>query len=80
MERAEGVSEDFARQFKEKMEGNKNKSASKLPLTMQADFAYLFNLAAGKISLPEDKVRRKELLKGLKATVRGYLNHASVSA
>ena len=81
VERAEVVSQDFARQFKEKMEGNKkNKAASQLPLTVQADFAYLLNLAIGKATLPNDPVRQRELLKGLKAAVRGYLHHAPASA
>ena len=81
VERAEVVSKDFARQFKEKMEGNKkNKAASRLPLTVQADFAYLLNLATGKAALPEDPVRQRELLKGLRAAVRGFLTHSSNTA
>lgn len=63
------------------MDLNKNaKAASRMPLTVQADFAYLFKLAAGKAELPDDKVRRREVLKGLKAAVKGYLDHAAATA
>jgi DNA mismatch repair protein MSH6 len=75
VQRAEIVSENFAKQFKEKMESNKNKVASTMPLAVQADFAYLFSLALGKADLPEDNVRRREILNGLKASVNGYLRH-----
>lgn len=81
VQRAEVVSEDFAKQFKEKIEGNKtNKAVSAMPLTVQADFAYLFSLVLGKSDLPEEKVRRREVLKGLKAAVNGYLKHSASAA
>jgi DNA mismatch repair protein MSH6 len=77
VQRAEAVSEDFAKQLKEKIEGSKKGGAtSRLPLAIQADFAYLFSLAAGKAELPSDKVRRREVLKVLKTAVKGYLSHA----
>ncbi|EKM57980.1 uncharacterized protein PHACADRAFT_116507 [Phanerochaete carnosa HHB-10118-sp] len=79
IQRAEIVSDNFAKQFKEKMEGNKRSGASRLPLPVQADFSYLFHLAAGKAELPADKVRRREVLKVLKAAVKGYLSHAAAT-
>ncbi|KAH9848373.1 DNA mismatch repair protein Msh6 [Lenzites betulinus] len=73
VERAEVVSKDFAKHFQEKIEGKKNKAAGRLPLVAQADFAYLYKLATGVIDLPEDKVRRREVLKVLKGAVKGCL-------
>ena len=78
VQRAEIVSQDFAKQFKEKMEGGKkSKAVSTMPLAVQADFAYLFSLTLGRASLPEDAVRRRETLKSLKASVNSYLRHAN---
>ena len=77
VERAEVVSRDFAKQFKEKMEDREKKSASsKLPLVAQADFAYLYGVATGKIKLPENPVRQREVLMRLKETVRRYVRAA----
>ncbi|KAI0822933.1 DNA mismatch repair protein Msh6 [Trametes gibbosa] len=73
VERAEVVSKDFAKHFQEKIEGKKNKAAGRLPLVAQADFAYLYKLATGTIDLPEDKVRRREVLRVLKGAVKGCL-------
>lgn len=75
VERAETVSKDFAQQFKEKIEGKKknHKGAVMLPLTAQADFAYLYGLATGKRSLPADPERQREVLKGLKAAAASCL-------
>ncbi|KAI0760099.1 DNA mismatch repair protein Msh6 [Fomes fomentarius] len=73
IERAEDVSKDFAKHFKAKIEGKKNKASGRLPLVAQADFAYLFKLATGALELPEDKVRKREVLKILKGAVRGCL-------
>ncbi|KAH7886999.1 muts domain V-domain-containing protein [Phlebopus sp. FC_14] len=72
--RAEVVSEDFAKQFKARMDGKKKLLSSKLPLVAQADFKYLLALATGKAKLPEDSYRQQQLLKGLKATVRSYIH------
>ncbi|GBE83778.1 DNA mismatch repair protein [Sparassis crispa] len=69
VKRADVVSKDFAMQFKEKIEGKKNQAAGRLPLVAQADFAYLYKLATGKCEMSEDKVRQREVLKGLKAAV-----------
>ncbi|KAI0367675.1 DNA mismatch repair protein Msh6 [Pilatotrama ljubarskyi] len=80
VERAEVVSRDFAKHFKEKIEGKKNKASGRLPLVAQADFAYLYKLATGAIGLPEDKVRRREVLKVLKGAVKGCLQECSLAA
>ncbi|KIJ14719.1 hypothetical protein PAXINDRAFT_180906 [Paxillus involutus ATCC 200175] len=71
--RAEVVSEDFAKQFKARIDGQKKHLASKLPLVAQADFKYLLALAKGEAKLPDDLYKQRELLKGLKAAVKAYL-------
>ncbi|KIJ62178.1 hypothetical protein HYDPIDRAFT_158442 [Hydnomerulius pinastri MD-312] len=71
--RAEVISGDFAKQFKARIDGKKKILASKLPLVAQADFKYLLALAAGELKLPEDPYKQQQLLKGLKATVKSYL-------
>lgn len=74
VQRAEVVSKDFARHFKEKLEGKQKQSAaSRLPLVAQADFAFLYRLASGQEVVPDDPYKQAELLKGLKATVRKYV-------
>jgi DNA mismatch repair protein MSH6 len=76
VKRAETVSHDFARQFKEKLEGKQQKAAtSKLPLVAQADFVYLFKLASGKLQMPENPVRQREVLMRLKETVKKYIQN-----
>ena len=77
VERADVVSKDFARQFKEKIEGKRSKASGRLPLVAQADFTYLYNLATGKVELPENPVRQSEVLKILKGAVKGYLKAAA---
>jgi DNA mismatch repair protein MSH6 len=75
VERADVVSKDFAKQFKEKIEGKRkdNAAAGRLSLTVQADFAYLYKLATGKCQLPADAVRKREVLKNIKASVGSSL-------
>ena len=74
VKRAEVVSADFARQFKEKLEDKQKKSATaRLPLVAQADFAYLYGLAIGNQTMPDDPYKQRELLKRLKETVRKYI-------
>lgn len=70
------VSKDFAKQFKEKIEGKRknNAAAGRLPLSIQADFAYLYKLALGKCQLPEDEVRKKEVLKVMKTAVGSFFH------
>ncbi|KAJ7197253.1 muts domain V-domain-containing protein [Mycena pura] len=74
VERADIVSKNFAQQFKEKMINNrKNDATGRLPLAAQADFAYLLGLATGKIEMPADASRRKQVLARLKKTVLCYV-------
>ncbi|EPS94078.1 hypothetical protein FOMPIDRAFT_1170017 [Fomitopsis schrenkii] len=77
VERADVVSKDFALQFKEKIEGKRSKASGRLPLVAQADFAYLYKLATGKVELPENPVRQREVLRILKGAVKGYLKAAA---
>ena len=76
VDRADVVSKDFARQFKEKIEGKRKRD--RLPLVLQADFAYLIGLANGKERLPEDEAKAREVVKGLKEAVRMGLVHAAI--
>lgn len=74
VERADVISKDFAKQFREKLQIKQQKSVSaKMPLFAQADFAYLYKLATGKIPLPEDPTRQKEVLTRLKSIVPRYI-------
>ncbi|KAI0251081.1 muts domain V-domain-containing protein [Lactifluus subvellereus] len=74
VERAEIISKDFASKFKEKIEGKRKNSASaRLPIDAQADFAYLHKLVVGECELDGDVVRRREVLKGLKDSIRRRL-------
>jgi DNA mismatch repair protein MSH6 len=70
VERAEVISKDFASKFKEKLEGRRKQSvSSRLSIDIQADFAYLYTLAMGERELDADVVRRREVLRGLKACI-----------
>lgn len=73
VDRADVVSKDFAKKFKEKIEGKKKQD--RLPLVLQADFVYLIGLVSGKGKLPEDKATAREVLKGLKEAVSVRLVH-----
>lgn len=74
VERADVISKDFARKFKEKIEGKRKSGVSgRLPLVAQTDFAYLCGLAFGKKQLPEDGLRKKEVLRIIKGAVRNCL-------
>ena len=80
VERADVVSKDFAKQFKEKIEGKKKgKGRAILPLTVQADFAYLYSVGLGKREMPANSVRQHEVLKGLKAAVASCLKQCMIS-
>ena len=70
VKRAEIISTDFARQFKERIEG---KRTSTLPLVAQADFAYLYRLAKGTKQLPENKTKRSEVLKSIISSIPRYV-------
>lgn len=67
VERADVVSKDFAKQFKEKLERKQGKG-NRMPLVAQADFVFLLAVAAGKTGVP-----REGVLKGLKKTVGCYV-------
>jgi DNA mismatch repair protein MSH6 len=76
VERADLISKKFAQQFKEKlMDRQKNDATGRLPLPAQADFAYLFGVGTGKIEMPADPTRRKEVLARLKKTVQCYMKN-----
>ncbi|KDQ07318.1 hypothetical protein BOTBODRAFT_167161 [Botryobasidium botryosum FD-172 SS1] len=69
VERAEVISKDFAKQFKAKLRDQEE--AGSLPLTTQADFAYLHKLATGLVGLDEDPARKREVLKIIRMAVGG---------
>lgn len=74
VKRADLISKDFAKQFKEKLRIRKKEHASsKMPLVAQADFAYLFKLGIGELKLPESDPRRTEALVRMKEIARCYL-------
>jgi len=76
--RADVISKDFAKQFKEKLQIKQEQQATaKIPLFAQADFAYLYKLGTGQIDLPEDPIRRKEILVRMKEVVRSYMHKRS---
>ncbi|KAJ7756787.1 muts domain V-domain-containing protein [Mycena maculata] len=76
VERADIISKKFAQQFKEKLMDRQKKDATgRLPLVAQADFAYLYGLGTGKIEMPADPTRCKEVLARLKKTVRCYVQN-----
>ncbi|KAF8155583.1 muts domain V-domain-containing protein [Crassisporium funariophilum] len=78
VKRADVISKDFAKQFKEKLQIKQEQHASaKMPLVAQADFAYLFKLGRGELQMPEDPMRRREVLAGLKEIVRRYIRKPS---
>jgi DNA mismatch repair protein MSH6 len=74
VERAEVVSKNFAKQFKERLQLKQQQDgASRMPIVARADFAYLFKIATGQIQMPDDPVRQKLVLAMLKTTVRRYV-------
>ena len=74
VKRAEVISNDFAKQFKERIEG---KRTSTLPLVAQADFAFLVRLAKGEVKLPDNKTKQKLVLKILREAVPRYMQSAT---
>lgn len=70
VKRAELISTDFAKKFKERIEG---KRTTNLPLCAQADFVYLVKLAKGEIKLPTDPLKKKEVLNILRQAVGRYV-------
>ncbi len=71
VERADIVSKSFAEQFKKKQTDKRQTAAAKLPLTAQADFAFLVKLAMGNAPLI-DASRQKVLLSEMKKIGRRY--------
>jgi len=72
--RADVISKDFARKFKEKVQIKQQKNpACKMPLVAQADFVYLYKLGTGQLEACEDPVRTAESLKRMKEIFRRYL-------
>ena len=71
VERADAVSEDFSRQFAERLAG---RTAGSVPVTAQVDLSYLCKLVTGKLTLDENSVRKREVLKILKIAARSYGN------
>lgn len=61
--RADAVSEDFARQFAARLA---NRRIGKIPVTTQADFAFLAKLVEGNLRLDDDPMRRREVLQIIK--------------
>jgi len=61
--RADAVSEDFARQFAARLA---NRRIGKIPVTTQADFAFLAKLVEGMLTLDGDPMRRREILQVIK--------------
>ena len=83
VKRAEVVSEDFARQFKARVEDKRKTNASGsalVPIEAQADFAFLVRLAMGQEKLPENRVVRREMLRCLRAAVPKYVISAKPEA
>lgn len=70
VKRAEIISTDFAQKFKERIEG---KRTTNLPLYAQADFVFLSKVARGDIKMPEDPVKRREVINILRRAVGRYL-------
>ncbi|KAJ3747148.1 muts domain V-domain-containing protein [Lentinula detonsa] len=78
VERADVISKSFAEQFKAKLQEKQKKRASgRLPLVAQADFAYLIQLATGKVQLPDDQTRRKVVLSMMKKVAQTYVAFSS---
>lgn len=77
VERADVISKDFALKFKEKLQIKQAQHASaRMPLVAQADFAYLFKLGSGELTLPDDPIRRKELIGRMKNIIQQYVKRS----
>lgn len=68
--RAESISKDFADQFQKKMVSRRT---STLPLSVQADVAFLIKLASGALMLGDDKAKQKEVLGIIKKAASHFL-------
>jgi DNA mismatch repair protein MSH6 len=75
VERADVISKQFAQQFKEKLKLKQKQNASaRVPLHIQADWAYLVKLASGEVKV-NDESRGREVLDRLKGVFRSFLEH-----
>jgi DNA mismatch repair protein MSH6 len=55
------------------MAKKEHEGSFRLPLPLQADFAYLYKLAMGQLQLPKGEVHRMEVLARMKETMRKYI-------
>jgi DNA mismatch repair protein MSH6 len=69
VKRADIVSNDFAKQFAARLAG---RTVGRVPVSAQADLAYLAKLVQGKLTLDDDQVRKRETLKILKLAAARY--------
>jgi DNA mismatch repair protein MSH6 len=65
--RAESISKDFAKKFKEKQASKKTVT---MPLTTQADFAYLVKLATANLSIDSYAIKTKDTMTILKRSAK----------
>ena len=73
VERADVVSAEFAKQFKERLQLKKKESASsRVPLVAQADFVFLLKMASGKSQIPDDPALRKEVFARFKSILKAH--------
>lgn len=74
VERADSISKDFAKQFKERLRiKQEQNNASRMPIVARADFAYLYKIATGQLAIDNDETRLNQVLTKLKATARRFL-------
>jgi len=77
VERADVVSKQFAKQFKERMTlKQKANASSRLPLNIQADWVYLARLALGHEKL-DSGAKGREVLERMKETVKSFFSRRS---
>lgn len=69
VERADKVSQDFSRQFAQRLSG---KTTGRLPVSALVDLAFLARVAQGKAQLDDDKAKGKKVIKILKEVAKGY--------
>ncbi|KAH6917837.1 DNA mismatch repair protein msh6 [Coprinopsis sp. MPI-PUGE-AT-0042] len=73
VERADVVSAEFAKQFKERLQLKKKESASsRVPLVAQADFVFLLKMATGQTHPPEDPALRKQVFAKFQAILTAH--------
>ncbi|KAF5356840.1 hypothetical protein D9756_006462 [Leucocoprinus leucothites] len=74
VERADVVSKQFAKQFKERLAlKQKTNASSKMPLNLQADWVYLVKLARGERL--DGGAKGREVLERMRETVGSFLKH-----